>query len=173
MEATQITTQIPSCGGPLLELEVPMISTTVRSLTVEHRKLDELNMRLAFAATRFAGDPEAIAAYQLAIEVWDEIQQGLWSHLQIEDELVLSWGRAHQAISDAVVDAVKAEHQKMRALVAALPLCSSDANLEPPIVQDRANLAHTLLALAQTLDSHVERHEGEILPAMLRALFRK
>jgi hypothetical protein len=173
MEATEITTQMTPCGGPLPELEVPMINTTVSCLAAEHRKLDELNMQLAFAATRFVGDPDAIAAYQRAIEVWDEIQQGLWPHLQIEDELVLSWGRAHQAISDPVVDAVKAEHQKMRALVAALPLWCSDANLEPPTVQDRANLAHTLLALVQTLDSHVERHEDEILPAILRALFRK
>jgi hypothetical protein len=77
MEATEITTQMTPCGGPLPELEVPMINTTVSCLAAEHRKLDELNMQMAFAATRFVGDPDAIAAYQRAIEVWDEIQQGL------------------------------------------------------------------------------------------------
>jgi hemerythrin-like domain-containing protein len=173
MEATEITTQMNPCRGPLPELEVPMINSMVTCLAIEHRRLDELNMRLAFAATRLAGDPDAVATYQRAIEAWNEMQRGLWSHLQIEDELVLSWGRAHQAISDTMVNALKAEHQEMRELVATLPVWSSDADRESPTVQDRANLAQTLLALAQTLDSHVERHEGEILPAILRALFRK
>ncbi len=173
MEATEITTQMTPCGGPLPDLEVPMINSMVTCLGIEHRRLDEQNMRLAFAATRLAGDPHAMTAHRQAIEAWDEIQRGLWSHLQIEDELVLSWGLAHQAISDTMVEALKAEHQKMRELVAALPVWSSEADSEPPTVQDRANFAQTLLALARTLDSHVERHEGEILPSILRALFRE
>jgi hemerythrin-like domain-containing protein len=173
METTEITTQMNPCRGTLPELEVPMINSMVTCLAVEHRRLDELNMRLAYAATRLAGDPDAITAHRQAIEVWDEIQRGLWSHLQIENELVLSWGRAHQAISDTMIDALKSEHQKIRQLVATLRVWSSDPESEPLSAADRAVFARTLLALAQTLDSHVERHEGEILPSILRALFRK
>jgi hemerythrin-like domain-containing protein len=172
MEATEITPQIISCGGPLPELEIPMINTMVNCLTIEHRRLDELNMQLAYAATGLAGDPGAVATYRRAIEAWDEIQGRLWSHLQIEDQLVLTWGRAHQAISDEMIDSLAAEHQKIRELVGALPAWSSDPESERS-AEDRAKLAHTLLALAQTLDSHVERHEAEILPAILRALFRQ
>jgi hypothetical protein len=173
MDVTRITTPMPLCGSPLPQLEVPMISTMVSCLTREHRRLDELNMRLAFAATTLAGDPDAIIVNQRAIEVWDEIRCCLWSHLQVEDELVLSWGRAHHAISESVIDALQTEHQTMRELVAALPVRSSEADREPPTLRDRANFAQTLLALARTLDSHVERYEGEVLPSILRALFRK
>jgi hypothetical protein len=38
---------------------------------------------------------------------------------------------------------------------------------------DRDVFARTLLALAQTLDSHVERYDGEVLPSILRALFHR
>jgi hemerythrin-like domain-containing protein len=172
MEATQITPQMISCGGPLPELEIPMINTMVNCLTIEHRRLDELNMRLAYAATGLAGDPGAVTTYRRAIEAWDEIQRRLWSHLQIEDELVLTWGRAHQAMSDEMIDSLAAEHQEIRELVAALPVWSADLESERSAA-DRAKFAHTLLALAQTLDSHVEGHEAEILPAILRALFRQ
>jgi hypothetical protein len=38
---------------------------------------------------------------------------------------------------------------------------------------DRSAFAQTLLALARTLDSHVERYDGGVLPSILRALFLK
>jgi hypothetical protein len=38
---------------------------------------------------------------------------------------------------------------------------------------DPKSFAETLLALAQTLDSHVERYDGEVLPSILRALFHR
>ena len=77
MEATQVTTQMTPCGSPLPELEVPMINTMVRCLGREHRKLDGLILQLAFAATRLAGDSEAVTANQRAVEVWDEIRRDL------------------------------------------------------------------------------------------------
>jgi hypothetical protein len=54
MEANSPTTLMTPCGGPLPELEVPMINTVVACLRVEHRKLNELNMKLAYNATRLA-----------------------------------------------------------------------------------------------------------------------
>jgi hypothetical protein len=36
-----------------------------------------LSCKLAFAATRLAGDPEAVTANQRAVEVWDEIRRDL------------------------------------------------------------------------------------------------
>jgi hypothetical protein len=42
---------------------------------------------------RLPNDPREVMATQRAIEVWNEISQDLWSHLQIEDELVFSWGK--------------------------------------------------------------------------------
>jgi hypothetical protein len=68
----------------------------------------------------------------------------------------------------------------MRKLVAALPALSSDMDREERTAGDHAAfaqtplpLAQTLLALARTLDSHVERYEGEVLPSILRALFHR
>jgi Hemerythrin HHE cation binding domain len=150
----------------------------VTCLGSEHRKLDERILRLAFAATRLASDPNAPAAKQRAIEVWDEIRLDLWSHLQIEDG-VFSWGEAHHAISDTLRETIQTERQEMRKLVAALPALSSDVDREPRTAGDDAisqtplPLAQTLLGLARTLDSHVERYEGEVLPSILRALFHR
>ena len=175
----QVTSRTTPCGGPLPELEVPMINAMVTCLGSEHRKLDEHILQLAFAATRLASDPNAPAAKQRAIEVWDEIRLDLWSHLQIEDG-VFSWGEAHYAISDRLRETIQTERQDMRKLVAALPASSSVVDREPPMVGEDASflqtppaLAQTLLALARTLDSHVERYEGEVLPSILRALFHR
>jgi hypothetical protein len=174
MEAIQdTTTQLTPCGTPLPELEVPMITTMVACLRSEHRKLDDLNMQLAFAATRLAGYSEALTADQRAFELWDEIRRDLWSHLQIEDGLVLSWGEAHHAISGTLLDALKIEHQEMRKSLAALPGLASGVDRKPKPGPDRAAVARTLLAFARTLDSHVERYEGDVLPSILRAVFHR
>ena len=139
-----------------------MINAMVTCLGIEHRKLDDLNMQLAFAATRLASDPDAVTANR-ALQVWDEIRHDLWSHLQIEDELVFSWGAAHHAISDTLLDGLKSERQEFRKLMTALR--------EPQTAGNRNDFAPALLALARMLDSHVERHDGEVLPSILRALF--
>ena len=179
MDATPITARMTPCGSPLPELEVPMINAMVTCLGSEHRKLDEHISQLAFAATRLASDPNAPAAKQRAIGVWDEIRLDLWSHLQIEDG-VFSWGEAHHAISDTLRETIQTERHEMRKLVAALPALSSDMDREERTAGDHGAfaqtplpLAQTLLALARTLDSHVERYEGEVLPSILRALFHR
>jgi hypothetical protein len=112
MEASQATTQLTPCDSPLPELEVPMITTLVRCLGSEHKRLDELNMQLVFAATTLAADPEGVAAGQRLFQIWEEIRRDLWSHLQIEDGLVPSWGEAHHAISGALLATLKNERQK-------------------------------------------------------------
>jgi hypothetical protein len=60
----------------------------------------------------------------------------------------------------------------MRKLIATLHEMSSggDGKLA---AGDRSAFAQTLLELARTLDSHVERYDGAVLPAILRALFPK
>jgi hypothetical protein len=173
MEAMQVTTQSTPCCGPLPDLEAPMINTLVACLGSEHRKLDGLIMQLALTATRLAGDPDAPMANQRAVEVWDEIRRDLWSHLQIEDELVFLWGEAHHAIPGALLDTLKIERQEMRKLIAALPALSSGLDREPQRAGDRGGFARMLLALTRTLDSHVERFDGEVLPSILRALFHR
>jgi hypothetical protein len=172
MEAKDTMIRKMPCSSPLPELEVPMINTMVACLGVEHRKLNGLDMRLAVAASRLADDPGAITASQQALRVWNEIQQGLWSHLQIEDELVFSWGESHHPISDALVETLKNERQEMRKLMATLHELSPSVDREQT-VGDRSTFAQTLLALARTLDSHVERYDGGVLPSILRALFHK
>jgi hypothetical protein len=171
METKDFTIQKAPCSSPLPELEVPMINTMVACLGVEHRKLNGLDMRLAFAASRLAGDSSANEANQQAIPVWDEIRHDLLSHLQIEDGLV-SWGEAHHAIPGALLDTLKHERQEMRQLIATLHEMSSvvDGKLT---AADHSAFAQTLLALARTLDSHVERYDGAILPSILRALYPK
>jgi hypothetical protein len=72
MEATIRKTP---CSSPLPELEVPMINTMVACLRVEHRKLNGLNMQLAYGATRLASDAGAIEANQKVLRVWDEIRK--------------------------------------------------------------------------------------------------
>jgi iron-sulfur cluster repair protein YtfE (RIC family) len=177
MEAMQITTQMTTqmtigCG-PLPDLEVPMITTMVACLGSEHRKLNYSTVQLAFAATRLASDPGAVTAYQQALKVWDEIRRDLWSHLQIEDELVFSWSETHHAVSETLLDTLKNERQEMRKLMAVLRPLSSGTDREPQTARDRNAFAQTLLSLARTLDSHIERYDGEVLPSILRALFDK
>jgi len=171
METKDFTIQKAPCSSPLPELEVPMINTVVACLGAEHRKLNGLDMRLAFAASRLAGDPSAITVSQQVGPVWDEIRHDLWSHLQIEDGLV-SWGEAHHAIPGALLDTLKHERQEMRQLIATLHEMSSgvDGKLT---AADHSAFAQTLLALARTLDSHVERYDGAVLPSILRALYPK
>jgi hemerythrin-like domain-containing protein len=173
MGATQVTTQTTPCGGPLPELEAPMINTLVSCLASEHRKLDELIMQLALAATRLADDAQATTASQRAVAVWDELRRDLWSHLQIEEELVFSWGEAHHAFSDTRLETLKIERQEMRKLMAALPVLSSAGDREPRTARDRGVFARSLLALVQALDSHVQHYEGEVLPSILRAVFHR
>jgi hypothetical protein len=173
MDAIQVTTRMTPCGSQLPELEVPMINTMVACLGSEHKKLNEQILQMAFAATRLASDPHAFLAKQQAIEIWDEIRLVLWSHLQIEDELVFAWGEAHHAISTPMLNTLGAERQELRNLVAALPALSSDVDSQPQAASDRTIFAPTLLALAHTLDSHVERYDGEVLPSILRALFQR
>src|SRR5271155_4614967 len=171
MEAKDFTIQKTPCGSPLPELEVPMINTMVACLGAEHTKLNGLDMRLAFAASRLAGDPGAIASSQQAQRVWDEIRQDLWSHLQIEDGLV-SWGEAHHAISGTLLDALKNERQEMRKLIATLRELSSGVDREQT-AGSRAAFAQTAMALSGTLESHVERYDSGVLPLILRGLFLK
>jgi Hemerythrin HHE cation binding domain len=171
MEANDFMIQKTPCSSPLPELEVPMINTMVACLGAEHRKLNGLNMQLAYGATRLASDSGAIEVNKKVLRVWDEIRQDLWSHLQIEDGLV-SWGEAHQAIGGGLLDALKSEREEMRKLMTTLRELSADADHEQT-TEDRCAFAQTLLALARTLDSHVERYDGGVLPSILRALFPK
>jgi hemerythrin-like domain-containing protein len=173
MEATQVTTQMTLCCSSLPELEVPMINTMVSCLASEHRKFNYPIMQLASAATRLVNDPGAVTANQRALRLWEEIRQDLWSHLQIEDGLVFSWGETHHAIPGTLFDTLKNERQEMRRLMAALRPLSSAVDSEPQMARDRSAFAHTLLALARTLDSHVERYDAEVLPSILRALFHR
>src|SRR5271168_3206241 len=158
MEAPQVTTQMKFNCNRLPDLEVPMINTMVTCLGGEHRRLNDLGMQLAFAATRLVGDPDAVAARQRALELWEQIRHELRSHLQIEEELVFSWGEGHRAISDTLLETIRNERQEMRKLMAALHAFSSGGVRKPQTGGDRGGFAQTLLALAQTLDSHVERY---------------
>jgi hemerythrin-like domain-containing protein len=169
MKHPQDETQMTPCDSPLPKLEVPMINTMVACLGIEHRKLNEMIMQLACAATRLANDPGAITANERALQVKDAIQHALRSHLQIEDGLV-SWGTAHHAISGALLDILKNERQELSKSMAALRALSSGVDHEPQTAEDRRDFAQTLLALARTLDSHVERSDADLLPSILRAL---
>jgi hypothetical protein len=171
MEAKDVTIRKSPCSSPLPELEVPMINTMVACLGVEHRKLNGLNVQLAYSATSLASDLGAIEANQKVLRVWDEIRQVLWSHLQIEDGLV-SWGEAHHAISGALLDTLNNERQEMRKLIATLRELSSEGDREQT-TEGRTAFTRTLLALARTLDSHIDRYNGRVLPSILRALYPK
>ncbi|HTY55673.1 MAG TPA: hemerythrin domain-containing protein [Candidatus Binataceae bacterium] len=171
MEAESITTVASPCAQPLPENEVPMINTIAMCLGNDHRKLNERIMRLALAAARLARDPDDVASNRHAAETWDEIQRDLWPHLQIEDSLLFSWGRARHALSEPVLDELKTEREDLRNLIATLPKMSSEAAGEPQPPTDGGYPAQTWIALARTLDSHVERFDREILPLILRALF--
>src|SRR5260370_21265152 len=98
MEATWVTTQMTPCCRPLPDLEEPMINRIVACLEGEHRKLSDLLMEMASAATSLTYHPDAATANHRAFEVWDEIRGYLWSHLHIVRELLLSLGETPQAI---------------------------------------------------------------------------
>ena len=119
-----------------------MINTIGACLGIEHRKLNFLNARLAYGATKLASEASAIEANQKVLRVWEEIRQDLWSHLQIEDALV-SWGEERHAISGALLDTLKNERQEMRKLMATLRELSS--------VVDREQTPEGRSAFAKTL----------------------
>ena len=171
MEAAQLMTKMTPCTQPLPDLEVPMINAIVTCLGSEHEKLNSLITRLALAATRPVDLREPVAAIRAALEIWEEIRRSLRSHLQIEDELVFSWGEAHHAISETLIANLKDERQKMRKLIADLQALTCKPDNEKESVIDQRGFAKTLLVLAGMLDSHVERYDGEVLPAIRRALF--
>jgi iron-sulfur cluster repair protein YtfE (RIC family) len=150
-----------------------MINTMVRCLEAEHRKLDEHILQLALAATRLASDPKEPTARSRAVEAWDEIRRELWSHLQIEDGLVFSWGETHHAIPPVVLNSLKSDREEMRRLLAALPELEPDDSRGSGSTAEGASFAQTLKALAQNLDSHIERYDTEVLPSILRAVFTK
>jgi len=173
MDASQLSTaQMSLCRGSLPDLEIPMISTMVECLGSEHRKMDERVLQLALVATRLDSHLGDVTALARAVEAWGEIRRELRSHLQIEDELVFSWGDKHQAISPTLLDTLKIERQEMRRLMAALPELPPGEGRGTESATERATFARTLLAVARNLDSHIERYDAEVLPSILRAIFR-
>ena len=158
------------CFAALPDLEVPMINSLVSCLAREHLKLDEQILQLALVATRLAASPDDDQTTGHAMEVWEGIRRFLWSHLQIEDELVLTWGEAHRAIAVALGETLESERQELRRLLAVLGSYAGPRGT-PSDSRDREGLAKSLLALSRTLATHVERYEGEVLPAIQRALF--
>src|SRR5260370_30991853 len=102
MKHPQDKTQMTPCDSTLPELEVPMINTMVMCLGIEHRKLNDLIMQLAGAATRLAHDPGAVTANEGALQVWDEVQPAPPSQLQIKHSLDSSRKDLH-AISGALL----------------------------------------------------------------------
>jgi iron-sulfur cluster repair protein YtfE (RIC family) len=171
MVAIPLTAQMPPCSERLPELQIAMINTMVRCLESEHRKLDEHILQLALAAARLGRDPNEPAAETRTLQAWGEIRRELWSHLQIEDELVFAWGNAHKAVSAELLKNLKVERQEMRTLLARLPELPRGEGYEAEPSEGRHNLARTFTALAQKLDSHIERYDAEVLPAILRAVF--
>jgi hypothetical protein len=158
------------CFVALPDLEVPMINTLVTCLAREHTKLDEQILQLALATGRLAANPNDDEASVHTREVWEGIRRYLWSHLQIEDELVLMWGKAHHAIAAALGERLESERQEMRRLLAVLGSYVDDRGA-PRNSQNRKGFAKSLLALSGLLETHIERYEGEVLPAIQRALF--
>jgi hypothetical protein len=150
-----------------------MISTIVRSLESEHRKFDELILQLSVAAIRLASNPTEVSAKARAIDAWDAIRQELWSHLQIEDSLVFSWGNANRAISPVVLESLRVERQEIRTLLAALPDLPSGKDGETQAIADDWGFARTLIALAQNLDSHVAGYDAAVLPAILQSVLQQ
>ena len=171
MQAVEMT-DISPCGGPLPDLEVPMINTMVNCLGSQHQKLNFLTIQLALAATRLTAEPDDANAKQRAFELWDEIRRDLWPHLQIEDELVFSWADARAALPHTLLDTLKKEREDIHKLVASLP-ASPDADSHAQPSAESAHFGRTLLAVAQMLDSHVGRYDSEVLPSITRALFRR
>ena len=158
------------CFVALPDLEGPMISSLVSCLAHEHLKLNEQILQLALVATRLAANPNDNEVTGHAMEVWEGIRRYLWSHLQIEDELVLTWGEAHHAITGALGETLESERQEMRRLLAVLgPYAGLRGT--PRDSSDREGFAKSLLALSRTLASHVERYESEVLPAIQRSVF--
>jgi len=168
MEAIEVMPRTSPCGGPLPEHEVPMINTMVNCLINEHRRLDEQIIELALAASRLGANPHVMRDGERAAELWNSIQHDLWSHLQIEDEVVLTWGEAHHAMGAAFLGTLQREREELRKLIATLPAWNAIA-----AVEYRESYAKTLLEIAQKLDSHVALYDSEVLPAILRALFNR
>ena len=167
MNAIPVAAKKTDCFAALPDMEVPMINSLVSCLAREHTKLDEQILNLALAATRLAASPNDDEASAHTKEVWEGIQRYLWSHLQIEDELVLSWGGAHHAIAGVLGETLETERREMRELLAVIGSYSDDRS----DTRSRVGFAKSLLELSRMLATHVERYDGEVLPGIQRALF--
>ena len=168
MNAIPVAARKTDCFAALPDMEVPMINSLVSCLTREHTKLDEQILQLALSASRLTANPNDNEAGEHASEAWEGIKHYLWSHLQIEDELVLTWGGAHHALAGALGETLESERQEMRRLLAAI-----GAHADASGSADRESFAKLLLELSRMLATHVERYEGEVLPAIQRALFQR
>jgi iron-sulfur cluster repair protein YtfE (RIC family) len=155
------------CFAALPDMEVPMINSLVSCLGREHTKLDEQILQLALAATRLAAHPNDDEVNAHTSQVWEDIRRYLWSHLQIEDELVLTWSEAHHALGAALAENLESERHEMRNLLATLGSYTDDRGA----AGNREGFAKSLLELSRILATHVERYDGEVLPAIQRALF--
>ena len=167
MDAIPVVAKKTDCFAALPDLEVPMINSLVSCLAREHTKLDEQTLQLALAATRLAANPHDDEATGHTREIWEDIRRYLWSHLQIEDELVLTWGGTHHAIAAVLGETLEDERHEMRKLLAMIGSYSDESSE----CRDREGFAKSLLALSRMLATHVERYEGEVLPSIQRAVF--
>src|SRR5437016_2169731 len=77
-------------------------------------------------------------------------------------------GNVRDSISGTFLDTIRNDREEMRKLIAVLSAVSRDSDGEPQTAEDRSTFAQTLLALAASLDSHIERYDGEVLPSILR-----
>jgi hypothetical protein len=157
------------CFAALPDLEVPMTRSMLSCLTNEHTKLEEQMLQLVLAATRLAADPNDDEANRQTVDMWEGIRSYLWSHLQIEDELVMVWGAAHHAIPGALGETLEKERQEIRKSLAG-PALHTDDRGTPTNAAEREGFARSLLGVSRTLSAHVQRYEGEVLPALQRAL---
>jgi len=141
--------------------EVPLLNAIVSCLTREHQRFEEPLMRLANAATRLHSDPSNSKLYKDAVAAWSALSANLWTHLQLESDVVLSWGAARNDVPTELVEALRSEATRIRDLVKAFDSAG-----------DRLEAAKALSGLAHLLDEHIERQDHQLFPAIQRSLFK-
>ena len=153
-------TQMTFRCSSLPELEVPMINTMVTCLGSERRRLNYTTLQLAFAATRLASDPGAVTANQLVLpKVWGRRDTALRSMVAFAKSKTVwctLWGEAHHTVSGTLLDTLKNEREEMRKQRVLSVRCRRLQIVYRKSAGERNGFAQILLALAGTLDSHVQ-----------------
>jgi hemerythrin-like domain-containing protein len=147
--------------------EGQMINGIVNCLALEHGRFNEAVMTLGAASASLSYDPLNSELYERAMHAWSRLKSDLWFHLELENALVFWWSGLQLSSELDFVGELSREQREIRELVRQV---ESDAQKENEAAVSKAR---ALVALANLLDRHIERHEARVFPVIRKVAARR